>query len=406
MYKKRTIEKVIKNVGSTFPIILLNGSRQVGKTTVLKYCMDNSMSYVTLDDLSNRELAKKDPKLFLERNKFPLLIDEIQYAPELFPYIKIIVDNENKNNLYWFTGSQQFSLMKNVLESLAGRIGILNLQGLSQSEKLDTIDVGKFLPTNEYIEKKRSLSKRIDLHELYELIWRGSFPRISLNKDVDWNIFYSSYLQTYIERDVRQISNISNELTFMNFIRYTAARTGQELNYFDISDNIGVSQTIVKSWISILKTSGLIYLLEPYYTNISNRIIKRPKLYFLDTGLVCYLTKYQNSELLESGAMNGSLLETYVISEILKTYWYNGLEPNLSYYRDKEKKEIDLIIEENNTLYPIEIKRKSEPKKDDIKNFNILNKYNKTIGKGAVICLADTDIPITREVNSVPVFYL
>lgn len=406
MYRQRIIETVIKNVVKTFPIILLNGPRQVGKTTILKHCMDNSMSYVTLDDLSSRELAKKDPKLFLGRNKFPLLIDEIQYAPELFPYIKIIVDRENKNNLYWFTGSQQFSLMKNVSESLAGRIGILNLQGLSQSEKLDIMNVGKFLPTDEYLEKKRSLSKRIDLHELYELIWRGSFPRVSLNEEVDWNIFYSSYLQTYIERDVRKISNIGDELTFMNFIRYTAARTGQELNYSDISNSIGISQPMVKSWISILRTSGLIYLLEPYYTNISNRIIKRPKLYFLDTGLVCYLTKYQNSELLESGAMNGAILETYVISEILKTYWYNGLEPNLSYYRDKDKKEIDLIIEENNTLYPIEIKRKFEPKKDDIKNFNILNKCNKIIGKGAVICLAETDIPITREANSIPVSYL
>lgn len=348
-------------------------------------------------------LAKEDPKLFLEKYSYPLLIDEIQYAPELFSYIKINVDNNNKNGMYWLAGSQQFSLMKNLSESLAGRVGILNLQGLSQREKYNLPISEPFIPTNQYVEKQKNI--KMDIHKLYSIIWKGSFPRYFSDPEIDWDTFYYSYVQTYIERDIREMTNV-NEILFLKFITILASRTGQELNYASIANDIGVSQPTVKNWISLLNTSGIIYLLQPYYSNLSNRLIKTPKLYFLDTGLISYLTKYNTPEILENGALNGVILETYVVSEILKSYWHNGLQPNIYFYRDKEKREIDLVIEINNELYPIEIKRKSNPNKDDIKNFNVLEKFNKKIKNGAVICLADNDLPITRDVLRIPVSYL
>ncbi len=404
MYIKRTLESIIELTSNSFPVTLITGPRQVGKTTILKNFKD-SINYVSLDDLELREFAKNDPKLFLEKYSYPLLIDEVQYAPNLFTYIKINVDKENKEGMYYLTGSQQFSMMKNVSESLAGRVGILNLQGLSQAEKYNQPNNPPFLPTNEYVKEQSERNMRIDIHKLYEIIWRGSFPKLVSNNNVDWNIFYSSYLQTYLERDIRQLS-VVNESLFLKFVTILAARTGQELNYTNIANDVGVSQTTIKSWVSLLNTSGLIYLVKPYYNNITNRMIKTPKLYFLDTGLVAYLTKYQTPEILENGALSGSILETYVVSEILKSYWHNGKQQDLYFYRDKDKKEIDLIIEQNGKLYPVEIKRKSNPNRDDIRNFNVLEKFNKPIGEGAVICLAENDLPITNKINRIPIGYL
>lgn len=404
MYIERTIENVIKRTSDTFPVVLVTGPRQVGKTTVFKNCKSIfERRYVSLDDLDNRMLAKEDPKLFLEKYSYPLLIDEVQYAPELFPYIKMNVDNENKNGMYWLTGSQQFSLMKNISESLAGRVGILNLQGFSQREKYNLPVSIPFLPTNNYIKQQKNFE--INIHELYNIIWKGSFPRIFSNPNIDWYTFYYSYIQTYIERDIREMVAV-DEILFLKFITILASRTGQELNYASIANDINISQPTVKTWISLLKMSGIIYLLQPYYSNLSNRLIKTPKLYFLDTGLVAYLTKYTTPDILENGAINGAILETYVVSEILKSYWHNGLQPNVYFYRDKEKREIDLIIEENDKLYPIEIKRKSNPDKNDIKNFDVLKKFNKEIGEGAVICLSNDELPITRDVIKIPVSYL
>lgn len=227
------------------------------------------------------------------------------------------MDEKNESGMYWLTGLQQFSLMKNISESLAGRVGILNLQGLSQAEKFNLSKSLPFLPTKDYIEHQEKMN--ISLHELYNIIWKGSFPRIISNHKVDWNTFYYSYLQTYIERDIREIAAV-DEMLFLKFIEILAARTAQELNYASIANDVGVSQPTIKSWISLLKTSGIVYLLQPYYSNLSNRLIKTPKLYFLDTGLVAYLTKYKTPEILESGALSGAILETYVVSEILKSY--------------------------------------------------------------------------------------
>jgi uncharacterized protein len=333
MYFKRTLSESLQKASKTFPIVFITGPRQVGKTTLLEQCSQEDRVYVTLDDTEIRALAKRDPALFFQRFKAPLLIDEVQYAPELFPYLKMIADKEKKTGIFWLTSSQQFHLMKNISESLAGRVALLDLQGLSQCEKFNKPVRFPFLPANN-LEKVVEL----DLKSVYEIILKGSYPALYAQENIDIKLFYSSYLRTYLERDVRDLLNISDEQKFVTFLKVAAARTGQLLNYADIARDVDVSQNTVKSWISILQTSGLIYLLQPYYTNITSRAIKTPKLYFLDTGLCCYLTGWSTSETLETSAMSGAIFETYVVSEILKSYWHNGKQPQLYFYREKEKK--------------------------------------------------------------------
>ena len=406
MYIKRTIEKSIERANKFFPVVLVTGPRQVGKTTVLQNCETQPRTYVSLDTLENRELAKNDPTLFLQRYPAPVLIDEIQYAPELFPYIKASVDKEKKSGMYWLTGSQQFHLMKNVSESLAGRVGILQLEGLSQDEKHGHPDVPPFLPTEEYIKTKVHSAAETDLLKIYELIWKGSYPKLYPADSDYWAVFYESYMQTYIERDIKALSAVGNELDFVKFMRALAARTGEMLNYSELANDVGVSQPTIKSWLSILQASGLVYILRPYYNNVGNRFIKTPKVYFMDTGLACYLTGWKTPEILESGAMSGNMFETYVVSEIIKSYWHNGKQPDIYYYRDKDKREIDVLLHENGTLYPIEIKKKSNPDKGDIKAFSVIETLKQKRGTGAVVCMAPTHLPLTGDVNIIPVGYL
>jgi predicted AAA+ superfamily ATPase len=402
MYYKRTLSKIVKNTSDTFPAVLINGPRQVGKTTLFEHSISKKRTYVSLDDPRIRAIAKTDPALFFKTYTPPILIDEVQYAPELFPYIKIIIDREKKNGLFWLTGSQMFHLMKNVTESLAGRIAILNLQGLSQSEKNMHPDHLPFLPSFELRKKPSALS----LDETYKLIWQGSYPRLLRESKMKWEVFYDSYISTYLEKDVKMLINVAQEHNFLKFLKVIAARTGQLLNYSDISNDIGISVNTTKAWTSILETSGLIFLLKPYSNNITIRTVKTPKLYFLDTGLACYLTGWDNVKVLKNGAMNGAMLETYAISEILKSYWHNGKQPRIYFYRDKNQKEIDLIIEQNDTIYPIEIKRTANPAQNDVKIFNILKSFKKNIGLGAVICLIDNPIPLMKGVISIPLTHI
>ena len=392
MYIQRTLEKTIKRASSFFPVVLLTGPRQVGKTTVFENCERDRRNYVSLDIMEIQEQAKQDPQRFLEIYKAPLLIDEIQYVPQLLPYIKAITDREKKKGMYWITGSQQFNLMANVTESLAGRVGILNLQGFSQSEKEKMSVSVPFLPVKKLLTAKEKISK--NTKDIFHRIWKGSFPAIFLGNDKDWNLFYDSYLQTYIERDVKQIIKISNEMLFLSFLRILAARTSQLLNYANIAREIGINETTVKSWISVLQTSGLIYLLQPYSNNLTNRIVKTPKLYFMDTGLACFLTKWNNPGALENGAFSGAIFETYAVSEILKSYWHNGESPAIYFYRDKDMREIDIILEEDGKLYPLEIKQRSNPGADDIKHFSVLSQFKKEVAPGGVLCLSPTWLPL------------
>jgi predicted AAA+ superfamily ATPase len=315
----------------------------------------------------------------------------------------MIADREKKKGMYWLTGSQQFNLMANVTESLAGRVGILNLQGFSQSEKNKMPDTIPFLPGKKLLAQKEETKKHRDI---FHRIWKGSYPAIFKGKDKDWNLFYDSYLQTYIERDIKQIINISKETLFVNFLRVLAARTSQLINYANIAGEVGVNETTVKSWLSILQTSGLVYLLYPYSKNMKNRIIKTPKVYFIDTGLACFLTKWNTSETLENGAFSGAIFETYAVSEILKSYWHNGLSPAMYFYRDKDKREVDIILEENGKLYPLEIKQKSNPNAGDIKNFSVLTQFKKEVAPGGVICMAPAWLPLGKKDYIIPVSYI
>lgn len=403
---ERTLKNTIKRVSSTFPVLLLTGPRQAGKTTLLEECGDDR-NYVTLDDLEARNLATTDPALFLQAYKTPLTIDEVQYAPQLFPYIKMAVDKSKKMGEFWLTGSQKFHLMKGISESLAGRIAILDLLGFSEKEKDKKADKQiPFISTFEWAEQAKANAVNFDVDELYRRIWQGSYPAVITRAGISREIFYKGYLQTYIERDVRDILNISNELSFYNFIRAAAARTGQLINYAELARDAEIDQKTAKAWLSVLETSGIIKLLEPYYNNITKRLIKSPKLYFLDTGLAAFLTGWDTPESLNAGAMNGAMLETHVFVEILKGYWHNGRYPSIYFYRDSDQREIDFLIEQNMTLYPIEVKRTASPVRKMVKSFEQLGKLGKAVGTGAVLCLREDYIPISREVLSINIGYL
>lgn len=395
--KKRLANNIILNLNETFKVILVTGPRQVGKTTLLKELMPKNMTYITLDDETLRRKAKSNPKGFLEEFPGRLFIDEVQYAPELFPYIKMIVDSSSDKGQYWLTGSQQFHLMKNVSESLAGRVGILNLNSFTYSEITENISTCLFDPTN--LKK----SDYIDVNKLYEIIFNGGMPEPIVQKKINRDVFFKSYINTYIERDIRQLTQIGNELAFRQFLVAIASRNGEQLNYSNIAREVGVSDVTIKSWLSILITTGLIYLLEPFMSNKLKRMTHMPKIIFMDTGLCAYLAGWEDARSLQLSSVAGHYLETFIVSELIKSYNALGKKLNISYFRDKEKNEIDLIIEKNNTLYPYEIKKTSNPTVSMIKNFNKLNNANKNIGNGGIICCYDKLMHIDDNNYIIPI---
>lgn len=401
-YIDRTLGCYIKSATQQFPVLLVTGPRQVGKTTLLKKLAEESRSYVTLDDPMVRTLANEEPALFLQRFRPPLLIDEIQYAPQLLPLIKMAVDRDRSSGQFWLTGSQQFHLMKNVSESLAGRVGVVNLLGLSQRETIGQAKASPFLPTEECLAVRRE-SPPLSLQELYERIWLGSFPALYRENPIDWNLFYSSYVQTYLERDVQELANVGDGRSFLRFLRACAARTGQMLNVQELCRVSGVHQQTANRWLSILEASRIVYLLEPFYSNINKRLAKTPKLYFLETGLAAWLTEWSSAATLEAGAMSGAMLESWVVSELLKSYWHNGLRAPFFYYRDHNLKEIDLLISLDGRLYPIEIKKSAHPTKEMLRHFKVLESLKQPIDRGGVISLAPTWLPINECVDAIPI---
>lgn len=407
MYIKRTLETFFRQANEQFPVLLVTGPRQVGKTTFLRTLSQKDRTYVTLDDPVIAAFARAEPKLFMDRFPPPILIDEIQYAPELLPLIKIHVDQNRLPGQFWLTGSQQFYLMKGVLESLAGRIEIVHLQGLSLSEhSFQASNNTPFIPEPAILKGRAHTIRPIDLKELYAIIWRGSFPTVALNTAIEPNLFYGSYVQTYLQRDVRDLARVGDERVFLNFLRALAARTGQLLNISDLARDCSISPPTAKQWLSVLQTSGIVYLLEPYFNNLTKRLLKSPKVYVLDTGLCCYLTQWSSPETLEAGAMAGAILETFVIANILKSFWYVGKQAPVYYYRDKDTKEIDLLIVQDQTVYPIEIKKTATASKDAIRHFSVLEHLNLKIGHGSLICLINTYLPITQYVDAIPVTYI
>ncbi len=404
MYYPRSLKDVWLSASKQFGAVLLTGPRQVGKTTFLKHICPADRTYVTLDDPPTRALAQEDGGLFMKRFTPPLLIDEIQYAPNLLPYIKMQVDSSGKTGQFWLTGSQQFLMMKGISETLAGRVAILNLLGFSQREKdRSNISIKPFIPEKKKLAARLSFAKKPNLKQIYKNIWLGSFPALIAGAAKNRKLYYSSYLQTYLQRDVRDLAQVGNETAFLKFIRACAARTGQLLNLADLAKDTDISIPTAKKWLSILLASFQIFLLQPYHSNITKRLVKTPKLYFLDTGLCTYLTEWNSPETLEAGAMSGAIFETWVFTEILKSYWHRGFEPLIYYYRDKDKKEIDFIIEENQKLYPIEVKKSTAVKKDWGREFSVLSKLKKTTGKGIVICMAERPLPLDNKNDAVPV---
>lgn len=414
-YINRNIESVIEKMSKGFPVIMVTGPRQVGKTTMLMH-INKNINYVSLDNLNARDLAISDPELFLETYKAPLVIDEFQYAPNLLSYIKMRVDEARLNNvlnsgkevttMYYLTGSQSFLSMKNVSESLAGRVGIIEMYGLSTNELNEKPDK-VFIPEITEL-KKKNISSKCDSKKLFERIFKGSYPELYTNKIITLDEYYESYVKTYIERDIRDLINISDEIKFMKFMTSIAARTGEELNITTVANDAEISVPTAQAWLSILVNTGLVILLEPFSNNVIKRTIKRPKIYFMDTGLACFLAKYPNAEILEASAYAGHIFETYVVSEIIKTFANNGknFKRYLFYYRDDKKREIDLIIDYNNKLYPIEVKKGKKPNGECTKNFEVLDSLNNEKGKGIVLCMSDEIFPIDRNNYYVPVSYI
>lgn len=403
-YIKRNAEEVIKKEEKLFKAILVTGARQVGKTTMLKNLKPN-INYVTLDDMLLNQSALEEPDLFLKSNKPPIIIDEVQYAPNLLRYIKMAVDKSEKKAMFYLTGSQQFHLMNDISESLAGRVGIVNLLGLSLREINGIHFNGPFIPTNSYIEKRKNYKLNFSYDDVWEIIYKGSMPAL-YQKESDVELFYSMYVNTYIERDVRNLTQVGDTISFLKFMTSLASRIGQLLNLNSVATEVGISLPTAQRWLSILVSSNIVYLLEPYYNNIMKRAVKTPKLYFLDTGLAAYLTRWKNKDVLEAGNMAGNFFENFVIVEIIKSYYNSGvLQLPIYFYRDKDKREIDLIIEQNGKLHPIEIKKSAKPTKDMIANFKVLDKLGQ-LGSGAVICMYDNILDLDENNKAIPYMYL
>ncbi len=406
----RTLAGTILSVSESFPVLMVTGPRQVGKTTLLDICAQREAvprRYVTLDDLDARALAQSDPALFLQTWPAPVIIDEIQYAPQLMSAIKIEVDRHKRNGQFWLTGSQKFELMRGITESLAGRVAIVDMLGLSQSELEGRAESFlPFLPTADWITHAASGASRQSLKRTFERIWLGAFPRLNQQGSKTRDLFYRSYIQTYIQRDVQDLLKVSSQATFSRFLSAVAARTGQLLNFASLARDADIDNKTAKAWLSVLETSGLVYLLQPWHSNLTKRLVKAPKLYFLDAGLAVYLTRWPDASSLEAGAMSGAILETWVVSEIVKSYWHNGLEAPLFFYRDADQQEVGLLIESADTLYPVEIKKTASPSHHAKRSFKPLEKLGKRIGQGGVLCFVERDVPLSYEVTAIPVAYL
>ncbi len=406
-YIKRTLEQSVKNISDDYSCLLLIGPRQVGKTTMLEHLMEGTKRQkVTLDDIEARRLAKSDPALFLELHPAPVLIDEVQYAPELFSYIKIAVDNGAAPGSYWLTGSQAFQLMELAQESLAGRTAIIHMSALSQSELYGDGTTSPLSLSLDSLNRRKEHLGRCSPLEMYERIWNGGMPGHRSGRYRDRDVFYSSYIQSYINRDVSDVIPGVDKLLFADFIRAAACRVGQMLNTHDIAGDVGVSDDTAKRWLQVLEKSEVIFYLRPYSNNLLKRTVKTPKMYFFDTGLVAYLTKYSSSEILMNGAINGAILENYTVAEIRKTWLNSAKESLFHYYRDKDTNEIDMVIEVDGELHPLEIKKSTSPGTELASAFKVLDKGAVPRGSGAIVCLREDLSAVDRTTFILPIWMI
>ena len=405
MFINRHILPYLNRMKKQFRVLLITGSRQVGKSTLLKEKLLPDYEYISLDDFAELGTAQKDPALFFKNHPLPVIVDEIQRAPELFLQIKILADNTKDKGLIVLTGSQSYKLLSKAADSLAGRVCIINMTSLSLREKYKIDFNTEFLPTSEYINSRKKTIKQYG--NLWNHIWRGSMPELS-DKSIEWEPFYRSYIRTYLDRDVADLINRKNLVKFHNFLQCLAARVGELFNADSIARDIGVTSKTIAEWTSILESSGVIRLLQPYERNVSNRAVKTPKVFFMDTGLVCFLVGWSSASVAMNGAMSGNLFENFIVSEVIKSYYNAGHETEkIRFYRDKDKKEIDLIIEKDNILYPIEIKKTAHPTSDMAKHFSVLSGISGvSVGQGCIICQCDHPLYLNENVISLPVEYV
>lgn len=402
MYIARHIEKTIEKSFAAFPAVLITGPRQVGKSTLLLNKFKN-IPNVTLDNPLQLLSLRQDPVEFFKLHGSPLIIDEVQRAPECFSVLKYMIDSDRRAGMYILTGSQKYALMKGVSESLAGRIGIIDMLGLSDREIYEDPFDRPFLPTTDYLLERRPKTTP-SIQNLWERIHRGSMPELYSNENMDWEQYYAAYVDTYIERDVKQLGSVGDTLAFTQFMTALASRTGELLNAASLARDIGVDSKTVKRWLSILQASNIIYLLQPFSLNINKRIIKTPKVYFTDTGLVCYLCRWLTPETLANGAMAGSIYETFIVSEILKSYYNAGKEPDLYFFRNTDGQEVDLLFYRDGKLYPIEIKKTSSPNVKDTKHFGTLSTFfpSLEVSEGGIICNAEDLLPLGQNLKIIP----
>ncbi len=407
MYIRRHAEKTVATLANMFGAVLVAGPRQVGKTTMLDRITDG-FNRATLDDPILRAAAEEQSGTFFLDNPPPVFVDEIQKAPALFEQIKLYLDRDRKKGQFYLCGSQQFKMMKGVSESLAGRIGLVTLLGLSVRERQGVAFDLPFIPTEEYFTARRAEKSDVGYTDVWNMIHRGSMPELASNPDHDWRLFYGAYVNTYVERDVKELSEIGDTVKFTNLMIAAAASVGQLLNLTSLARDVGISVPTAERWLSVLVASNIVYLLQPYSNNILKRVVKTPKLYFLDTGLAAYLTKWTTPDVLKNGAMAGVFFENFVLAEIVKSYYNQGIaEPPLYFYRDKEMNEIDLLIEEGGTLYPIEVKKHADPQKKDLSAFQKLDHIpGKKRGTGGVVCLYDKLISLSETDKVIPISYL
>lgn len=402
MYIHRTLEAEFLKMSTFFKAVLVTGARQVGKTTMLKHLSENR-TYVSLDDVDTLTLAKEDPKLFFMRYKPPIIIDEIQKAPELFPYIKILCDESEDTGLFWLTGSEQFSMMKNVTESLAGRIGIMTLYPLSISE-INNVRLDAPLDFSlDNLVKREKQTEPFDLNTVFMQIWKGGMPQVQNADDQQRSLYYSSYINTYLMRDVVSAGGVTDEIRFKKFLTACAANTSQQLNLANLAMITEVSHPTAKSWLALLERLHIVYLLEPYANNKLKRLAKTPKLYFWDTGLCCYLAKWLSADTLINGNASGYYFENYAVTELLKDLEYNSVNYDISYFRDSNSKEIDIFLEIGGKIHPLEIKLSASPDRREIKKYSILDANSIPRGNGGIICMSPTVIPIDENNYYIPI---
>lgn len=394
-YINRELERKFLKTSTFFKAILVTGARQVGKTTMLKHLAEGTdRTYVTMDNGMARDLAKRDPVLFFQTYKPPILIDEIQKAPELFEQIKVMCDETDERGLFWLTGSQQYKMMKKVKDTLAGRIGILELYSLSQREKQGKIYKNALDFSLSSLQERQSRIKPNDVHEVFKHIWEGGMPQVIGVDDELRQEYYNSYVDTYLMRDATEEGGITDSVKFRTFITACAALVAEQVNYATLAESADISEPTAKEWINLLQGLGIIYLLKPYANNELKRLSKTPKLYFCDTGLCAYLSMWLSPDVLMNGAASGHYYENYVVMELVKNYAYAHARANLTYYRDSNSKEIDVFVEENDTIHPLEIKKSANPNSREVKKFTVLDKTNLKRGSGGIVCMCEEPIPI------------